>query len=141
MRCECLECICMYVREKVYAQFCAMTDILTRSIIILVAGTIGCHGFLAVKERLWMSFQHCAILTSQTELENNITNISSTVVKIYKNFGSLEALLSLLILCERHRVFSLLSCFFTRSCSGIFCNEAFTVLYLNIHSYKHSSLS
>jgi len=55
-----------------------MTGRVTRGIII-VAGTIGCHGFLALKEWLWISFQHCAMLTSQAELENDVPKISITL--------------------------------------------------------------
>lgn len=40
----------MYVREKIYAQFCAMTGRVTWGIKITVAETIGCHVFLALKE-------------------------------------------------------------------------------------------
>lgn len=86
-----------------------MTNVVRRSTIIPVARTVGCHGFPAVKERLWISFQHCAMLTCQRELENNTTNISSTLMRIYETSGNLEALLSLLILCKRHRGF--FSCF------------------------------
>lgn len=72
---------CMW--ERKYMHSSVQWQTVTRSIIILVAGTIGCHGFPAVKERLWIPFQHCAMLTSQRELENNTINTSSTVVKIW----------------------------------------------------------
>lgn len=109
-----LECEYLYAWER--ENTCTVLCRITWGIIIIVARTISCHGFLALKEWFWIPFQHHAMLTPQTDHENNIPKISVILWWRYmRDFmkSRVQALPPLLILGERHRVFFLLSHFFT----------------------------